>query len=175
MGVPREEVSVTFEQVCLAHFLAVMSGSFAFSVMIEIADAISTEWCQAVSIIGVPIGPSHLSISALVPTTLTTTILVWLPAYLASILPFFVGLVAIDILHSYQRAIFLAWGTITAAVPCALLAAIPVFDRDGTVESSAAGYISLLPIFLMSGAVAGTVCWEYLRRRLVRIRHAREA
>jgi hypothetical protein len=94
-------------------------------------------------------------------------ILGWLYAFFLALIPFVIGIAAASKMKICHWLYFLLGGVITAAGLCYLNISIPnlginvPYPEPPFLEQ----YIKALPLFISCGAIAGAVCWRYLRFR----------
>lgn len=166
MNAPINSISLTLKDTFVAYCLAVTSAAIAFTVLFD-GYRLLKDGFEAATTNDLSTKASHVIVLLLI-----TFVVGWLIAFFTPLIPFFVSIAVARKLKISHWSYFVGGGFLTAALLCVFHAQSaqdgpPLGPAPEPIPSLIECYLQYSPYYMLSGSLAGLVCWLYLRRRML--------
>lgn len=157
-----ERTKPGIETTVVAFLLAISAAAFVFPLIRAIDMAVSMLWQRGFD---VSVLVQMLTWESLEPLYIVLEIIVvWMFALISGVIPYALCIAFAREYRLYYWQYFVICGVLTAVGPSCLLVASLLDWRSTSFLNPTYWhqYLAILPGYIVSGAVAGYVCWRYL-------------
>jgi hypothetical protein len=154
---------IDFERAVPAYLFAVTSAAFCFAILSQGVTFISNNGFETSTANSIPVKALHLLV-----ITCLLFFIGWFFSFFTALIPFGIGIATARWFNITHWFYFVAGAAITAVAIIPLFISIPTLGINvlGPEPSIHDQFLSSLPYFLVSGSIAGIVCWRYFCRSL---------